>query len=115
MIGGEIVKGVSPNSMKKDLLKNLKKACKEAITEESVQKVKNQYEIELFSGLDSLGGLARFIGDRQALYNDWAYYRKELMIYNALKVDDIKKECERLFSQKAHVWVSVWENNQAVR
>lgn len=115
MIGGEIVRGVSPQSMQKDLLKTLNKSCDQAITEESVQKVKNQYEIELFSGLDTLGGLARFIGDRQALYNDWAYYRRELMIYNALKVEDIKKECQRLFSQKAYVWVTVWENNQTVR
>ncbi|MCE3011504.1 MAG: insulinase family protein [Proteobacteria bacterium] len=115
MIGGEIVKGFSPNSMKKELLKTVAQSCETAISEESLQKVKNQYESELFSGLDTLGGLARFIGDRQLLYNDWAYYRKEWMIYGALKVDDIKKECKRLFSQKAYVWVTVWENNQAVR
>jgi predicted Zn-dependent peptidase len=115
MIGGEIVKGFSPKSMKQELLKTVVQSCETAITEESVQKVKNQYESELFSGLDTLGGLARFIGDRQLLYDDWAYYRKEWMIYGALKVDDIKKECKRLFSQKAYVWVTVWENNQAVR
>ncbi len=115
MIGGEIVKGVAPSTMKKELLKSLNESCEAAITTESLQKVKNQYESELFSGLDTLGGLARFIGDRQLLYNDWAYYRRELMIYDALKVDDIKKECKRLFSQKAYVWVTVWENNQAVR
>ena len=115
MVGGEIVKGFAPSQMKKDLLKALVLSCDSAITEDSLQKVKNQYESELFSGLDTLGGLARFIGDRQLLYNDWAYYRRELMIYSGLRVDDIKKECKRLFSQKAYVWVTVWENNQAVR
>jgi zinc protease len=113
MIGGELIRGQKPSQFKKDLLKSLQKSCKEAITERSLQKVKNQYEIELFSNLDTINGLARFIGDRQSLYGDWAYYRQELKIYNSLKVKDIVTSCEKLFSQKNYVWTTVWEKNAA--
>jgi zinc protease len=113
MIGGELVRSEAPQKFKKRLMSTLRASCDKAITESALQKVKNQYEVELFSRLDSAAGLARFIGERQLLFGDWAHYRKELMIYNGLKVDDVKAACQKLFSQKAYVWVTVWEKNPA--
>jgi len=111
MVGGEMVRGVEPQRFKDDLLKELKGSCSVAINERSIQKVKNQYEAELFRQLDTSAGLAQFIGDRQSLYGDWAYYRKELQIYRGLTVKDVQGACQRMFAQPAHVWVTVWEKN----
>lgn len=111
MVGGELVKGVSPSSFKKSLLKDLKKSCGKAVTEKSLQKVKNQYETSLFRDLDTNAGAAQFVGDRQAFYGDWAYYRKEWQIYTALSAAEVKKSCEEVFSNKNHVWVTVWDQN----
>ncbi len=111
MVGGELVRGVDPLKFKKDLLKELSSSCMTAITENNIQKVKNQYEAGLFRQLDTSGGLAQFIGDRQSLYGDWAYYRKELQIYRGLTVKDVQGACERMFAQPGHVWVTVWEKN----
>ncbi|MBY0515768.1 MAG: insulinase family protein [Bacteriovoracaceae bacterium] len=111
MIGGELVRGVDPEKFKKSLMKDFKKACSVGITERTIQKVKNQYEIGLIAQLNTSSGLAEFIGHNQALYGDWAYYRKELQIYNALTVKDVKEACERLVAQPAYVWVTVWDKN----
>jgi zinc protease len=111
MVGGELVRGVDLKNFKENLVKELSGSCNTAITENAIQKVKNQYEAELFRQLDTSAGLAQFIGDRQSLYGDWAYYRKELQIYRGLTVKDVQGACQRLFAQPGHVWVTVWEKN----
>ena len=115
MIGGELVRGVDPIEFKKALLKGLKESCGRAVTDRALQKVKNQYETSLFRDLDSNAGVAQFVGDRQAFYGDWAYYRKEWQIYSQLKAPEVKQACEEVFAAKNHVWVTVWEKNTEER
>jgi zinc protease len=115
MVGGELVRGEDSNKFKGHLLRELRKSCDTAITEQSVQKVKNQYEVELFRSLDTSAGLAQFIGDRQSLYGDWAFYRRELQIYRSLGVKEVRTVCENLFSNPVHVWVTVWDKNPESR
>lgn len=111
MIGGELLKGQEPEKFKNNLLSELKKSCETAVTERSLQKVKNQYETELFQQLDTSAGLAQFLGERQSLFNDWAYYRKELALYRQMTVKEVREACQKLFKGKNHVWVTVWEKN----
>lgn len=115
MVGGELVRGVEPQAFKQSLLKGLRQSCAQAVTERALQKVKNQYETTIFRDLDSNAGVAQFVGDRQAFYGDWAYYRKEWQIYAGLKAPEVKKACEEVFAAKNHVWVTVWEKNEEER
>lgn len=115
MVGGELVRGVDPKSFKTTLINGLKQSCAKAVTEQALQKVKNQYETTLFRDLDSNAGVAQFVGDRQAFYGDWAYYRKELQIYGAIKAPEVKRACEEIFANKNYVWVTVWDKNKGER
>lgn len=115
MVSGELVKGVKPAEFKQTLIKELKGACATAVTDQALQKVKNQYETSLFRDLDSNAGVAQFVGDRQAFYGDWAYYRKEWQIYTALTAAEVRRACEEMLASPHHVWVTVWEKNQGER
>lgn len=114
MISGELLAGQDPKAFKKKLLKELKASCDVAVTERSIQKVKNQYEVGLYGQLDTYGGIAKFIGERELLYNDWAFYRREFQIYNSIGVKEVKDACKQLFSGPVYAWVSVWDKHQSV-
>lgn len=110
-IGGEVLKEVNLESFRKDLQQNLLGFCDSVITLKNLQKVKNNYLIDLYSGLESNNGLAHFLGLRQVFYNDWRFYKKELEIYEQLTMKDIKEVCQETFTKKS-VFVSVWNQNK---
>jgi len=110
-IGGELVKGVKIDNFRKDLLSRLKSFCETEITERNIQKVKNNYLTDLYSGLDTNSNLASFIGDRQAIYGDWKYYKQELGLYEKVDVAAAKEACLEVFATPS-VFVSVWKNHK---
>ncbi len=111
LFGGELDAGTDPDRFKSDLLKEIKRSCKTAVSERSVRKIKNQYEAGLYAQLDTTGGLAQFVGEREAMHGDWRYYRKEWKVYNALGVAEVRAACEKLAATPAHVWVTVWDKH----
>jgi zinc protease len=82
------------------------------VTARNLKKVKNQYEAGLFDRLDTSAGLAQFLGEREAFYQDWAYYRRELQIYQQLGLKEVKAACQKMFANPVHVWVTVWDKNE---
>lgn len=110
-IGGELVRGVKINEFKKDLENNLKKFCETEVTERNIQKVKNNYLVDLYAGLDTNAGLAQFLGERQLLFGDWKFYKKEFSLYEKVTVEDVKTSCLEVFGQK-NVFVTVWDKNK---
>jgi predicted Zn-dependent peptidase len=77
----------------------------------TTKKIKNNYLVDLYSGLDTNAGLAQFIGDRQWLYGDWRFYKQELLMYEKVKVSDVKELCHETFSKNG-VFVSVWDKHK---
>ena len=110
-IGGELVRGIKLDDFRLDLQKKLKTYCETEITERNIQKIKNNYLVDLYSGLDTNAGLAQFIGDRQWLYGDWRFYKQELLMYEKVKVSDVKELCHETFSKNG-VFVSVWDKHK---
>lgn len=106
-IGGSLVKGVKLPEFRKDLISKLTGFCETEITERSIQKVKNNYLSDLYSNLDSNMGLGQFLGERQLIFGDWRFYKKELDMYEQVKVEDVKSVCKETFA-KPNVFVSVW-------
>lgn len=106
-IGGELVKGIKLEEFKKDLISKLNSFCESEVTDRSIQKIKNNYLVDLYSGLDTNAGLAQFLGERQLLFGDWRFYKKELEMYEKVNVQDVKTACHELF-KKPNVFVSVW-------
>jgi zinc protease len=110
-IGGELVRGIKLDDFRLDLQGKLKKYCDTEITERNIQKIKNNYLVDLYSGLDTNAGLAQFIGDRQWLYGNWRFYKQELLMYEKVTVRDVKELCHETFSKNG-VFVSVWDKHK---
>lgn len=106
-VGGELVRGVKLNAFRNDLLKNMKNYCSTEITARNIQKIKNNYLSDLYSGLDTNAGLASYLGERQLVFGDWRFYKTELDMYEKVTVDDVKAACREVF-MKPSVFVSVW-------
>ena len=110
-IGGELLRGVKIEEFRKDLQKKLHGFCSTEITERNIQKIKNNYLVDLYGGLDTNAGLAGFLGDRQMLFGDWKYYRQELELYEKVSVQDVKDMCLETFAKNS-VFVSVWNQHK---
>lgn len=110
-IGGELVRGVKLDDFRKDLKKKLLNYCETEITPRNIQKIKNNYLVDLYSGLDTNAGLAQFLGDRQLLFGDWKVYKQELNLYEKVTVEDVKAMCVETFNKES-VFVSVWNQHK---
>jgi zinc protease len=106
-VGGELIRGIKVTEFRDELSKRLRRYCETEINESNIQKVKNNYLVDLYSGLDSNAGLAQFLGDRQASFGDWRYYRTELDNYEKVTVKDVVENCKKVFS-KVSLFVYVW-------
>lgn len=110
-IGGELVRGVKIEEFRKDLQARLKSFCSTEITERNIQKIKNNYLVDLYSGLDTNAGLAQFLGERQLLFGNWRKYQEELALYEKVTVEDVKNVCLEITNSKS-VFVSVWSKHK---
>ena len=107
VFGGELVSGVDPKVFKKKLLSELKNSCQSAITERNLEKVKNQYLVEMYNQLSTNSGIAQFVGEYELVYGHYLAYEKEFAFYQKLTVNELKKSCQELLS-KPVVYVVVW-------
>ncbi len=110
-IGGELVRGVKIDEFRKDLLSKLNRYCDTEITSRNIQKIKNNYLVDLYGGLDTNAGLAQFLGDRQMHFGDWRFYKQELELYEKVTVEDVKAVCRETFSANS-AFVSVWNQHK---
>ncbi|HLW56832.1 MAG TPA: pitrilysin family protein [Bacteriovoracaceae bacterium] len=110
-LGGELVQGINLDHFKKDLKNKLKSYCSTEITERNIQKVKNNFQTDLYASLDNNAGIARFLGNRQLLFGDWKFYQEELAEYEKVTVEDVKQACEELVKTPS-VFISVWNKHK---
>ena len=110
-IGGELVRGIKLEDFRKDVQAKLKSYCETEVTPKNIQKIKNNYLVDLYGGLDTNAGLAQFLGDRQMIFGDWKHYKKELEQYEKVTVEDVKALCHETFAKNG-VFVSVWNKHK---
>ena len=111
-VSGQLLKDQSIKNTKEVLIKKIRSGCFDAIDERSVQKVKNQYLVQMLSGLDTNAGVAKFIGDREVFYNDYNFYKKEYAIYNSVSVEELKQACEKYLKKDNSIFLSIWNQHQ---
>jgi zinc protease len=110
-IGGELVRGIDIEGFRADVSKKLRAWCDSEVTPRNIQKIKNNYLVDLYGGLDTNAGLAQFLGDRQMLFGDWRHYKNELELYEKVTVNDVKVLCQETFA-KNPTFVSVWNQHK---
>lgn len=110
-LGGDLVKGIKIDEFRKKLAKRLPGLCQSEVTESNIQKIKNNYLVDLYSGLSTNAGMAQFLGERQLLFGDWRFYKSELQMYEDVTVEQVRHVCEEIF-KRPYVFVSVWSNHK---
>lgn len=108
---GELLRGKNIDTVKKSLLKETHSICDEAITERTLQKTKNQYLVGYVSEIETNNGVGHFLGMRETFYQDYAFYKKEMDIYNNITVAEVKSSCKELFKDQNYIMVSVWDKH----
>ncbi len=111
-IGGELLSGKSLKILKRNLVKDLVKSCDEAINERAVQKVKNQFFIDMLDGLDTNAGVAKFIGDRDFYFNDHEFYKRELAIYQKVSISELRSACKKYIKKDKNLFLSIWNQHK---
>lgn len=110
-IGGQLLPKVGINSFKNELIAKIKRTCSKELTPRSLQKVKNQYLVDFFDGLDTNDGIASFLGNRQAFYGDYKHYKKEMEIYNSITLDEVKSACDAYLKKENSIYLTIWKKN----
>lgn len=111
-VGGQLLKGSSLERVKNSLYSKIKNGCKNSLTQRQLQKVKNQYLVSYLSNLDTNQGIAKFIGDRQAFYGDYNFYKKEMDTYESIELEEVKTACEKYLNRKDSIFFSIWNKHK---
>lgn len=111
-VSGELLPRVSLAKTKSKIMRALKKSCDEAVTERNLQKTKNQYMIDYYGNFETNAGLAHFLGLRETYFDDYAFYKKEIDLYQNITVEQVKEACDNLFNkQSKSIFLSVWKKH----
>ncbi len=111
-IGGELLRKVNLPRMRRNLRRDLKRACSSKIINgRSVQKAKNQFWVEFFRNLQTNSGLARFVGMHEMLMGDYKNYEKEIDIYKSIEAQEVMKLCKNLFYNQKPSFLSLWQRH----
>lgn len=110
-ISGSVINGSKFDSFDKDLRIALKASCQTAVTEKNIQKAKNQFLIRVYSELEDNDGVASFLGIRESLMGDYAFYQKEFPLYDSITKDELIKTCQDIFSSTNNIMISLWNKN----
>ncbi|HPW18484.1 MAG TPA: pitrilysin family protein, partial [Candidatus Aminicenantes bacterium] len=89
-------KGVKPEELEKEIWAEIEKVKKEGLTDEEIQKAKNQGEAMFIRGLGSAAGLAGQVG-RAELMRGWRSILTDLEALKKVTNDDIKRVAAKYF------------------
>ncbi len=110
-IGGQLIKPQNLNWIRKDLFKKIKKVCKGNFSDRSLLKIKNQYLVQMISGLETNSGVAKFLGNREVYYNDYNFYKKEMDIYNSVTKEELVTACNKYLKKNKSLFLSIWHKH----
>jgi len=108
---GELLQSANLNRVRTALLRDLDLMCDEAINERALQKTKNQYLLSYYSELESNAGVAHFLGLRELFFQDYSHYKKELLNYASVTLEDVKMVCKDIIRADQHLFISVWDKH----
>lgn len=104
---GDLAPGQDLEWMRRDMLRQLRRSCSDAINERQLQKAKNQLLTSLYSQLTTNAGLAEFLGRQEFYYGDFRTYQALVERYHQVTVEDLKRECVSLFHNDNNLFISI--------
>jgi zinc protease len=95
--------GVNPKKVEEVMFDEINKIIKKGISDEELQKVKNQREAEFVSDKKDVMGKARSLADYNDLHGDPGMINKELEIYMNVTKEDILRVAKKYLDTKNRV------------
>ena len=111
-IKGNLLPKTSLARVKKILKKDVRLFCRDdVLTLRALQKTRNNFLVDYYNEVSSNSGLASFLGLREAFFGDYNYYKTELKTYAEISLEEIRKECKKIFRPGSEILVHVWNKN----
>ncbi len=86
--------------LEKALLRELEELKKEPVSDQDLQKIKNQIQTYFLRKLDSNSSLAYWLSYGQSLFGDWRYITDRIKAYEKVTTADIRRVARKYFIPK---------------
>jgi len=86
--------------LEKALLRELEELKKEPVSDQDLQKIKNQIETSFLRKLDSNSTLAYWLSYGQSLFGDWRYLTDRIKAYEKVTAEDVRRVARKYFTPK---------------
>lgn len=113
IVGGQLLPKTSIASVNRKINWLARKACKEALTQRNVEKVKNNYLVSFFASLETNAEVAELLGKGEVYFSDYNFYKKEFELYDSVTIDELQNLCRSKFKGSKNLFMSVWQKHAA--
>lgn len=103
-------KGKSVEELEKEIYVELDKIRKDGITENELQKVKNQNEITFYNQIETINGKSNNLGTYEVYFGDYRKMFDAPADYNKVTMEDIKRVANK-YIKKSNSTVGVLKSN----
>ena len=110
IIAGVTAKNVNELDLEKAIYEELDKIKKEGVTENELQKVKNQKLMEFYGQVETINGKSNNIGTYEVFFGDYRKMFDAPAAFNKVTADDIKKVVTKYFT-KSNRTVGILKSN----
>lgn len=111
-ISAEVLDKVTVKVAREKMLNDFRTICTNAVSDRSVQKIKNQYLVSFYEGLKTNAGVASLLGTMERLFDNYDYYKKELELYQSVTPKEVRKVCNEILGSDDWLFVSLWKFNR---
>jgi predicted Zn-dependent peptidase len=110
VIAGVTAKNIHEAELEKAIYEELEKIKKEGVTENELQKVKNQKVMEFYGQVETINGKSNNIGTYEVFFGDYRKMFDAPAAFNKVTADDIKKVVTKYFT-KSNRTVGILKSN----
>ena len=90
--------GVSPEKLEKALVAEIEKIAKEGITDQELEKVKNQKLMEFYHDIETINGKANNLGTYEVFFGDYKMLFEAPKMYQQITKEAIQKAAQTYFT-----------------
>ena len=100
IIAAVTAKNINENDLEKAIYEELEKIKKDGITENELQKIKNQKLMEFYGQVETINGKSNNIGTYEVFFGDYKKMFDAPAAFNKVTTEDVKKVAVKYFTKK---------------
>lgn len=91
--------GVNPSELEQAMINEIEKIINEGISENELQKVKNQQLMSFYKTMETINGISNTIGTYELFFGDYKYLFTAPDDYKSVTTDDIQRVAAKYFTK----------------